>query len=214
MASLEDSRMPDVTDDRIIVPFAQPRTAIAPASEVRSTLLTASIDAVRKRGRYDEYVGHLAPEVKEAVLYGVAGVWLPMEVALAHYHAIDALGFTDGEAIENGYAVGGRLNGTFLGTALKVAAQAGATPWLPLGRAGTVVERVFRGGAGLQILRYGPKEARIDLVGVPVISSAYFRGALRGQIQAGCELFCRRCYTREVEPRSATGSTTIRVSWV
>ena len=206
--------MAAVLQDRILVPFARPRAMIGPATEVKSTLLTASIDAVRKRGRFDEYVSHMAPEHQDQVVLGIAGVWLPMAVAQAHYAAVDALGFTEAEAIENGYSVGGRLNDTFLGAVLKVASQAGATPWLPLGQTGRLFERVFRGGAGLQVEECGPKEARIAIVGVPIVSSPYFRGALRGQIQAGCELFCRRCYAREVGPKAVPGCTMLRVSWV
>jgi hypothetical protein len=205
---------PASSDDRILVPFARPRTAIGLATEVRSTLLTASIEAIRKSGRYDAYLVHLAPGVREQVAFAVAGVWLPMSAARAHYAAIDALGIPDAEAVDNGSSVGSRLNGTFLGTAFKVAGEAGATPWVPLARAGTIVDRVFRGGGGLQVERLGPKEARVDLVGIPLCSSAYFRGALRGQIQAGCELFCRRCYARQIEVHPAVeGAAALRVSW-
>jgi hypothetical protein len=203
-----------VLSDRILVPFQRPRAMIGPATQVRSTLLAASVETVRQRGRFDEYVSLMSTEHRDQVVLGVAGVWLPMAVAVAHYVAIDALGFTDAEAVANGYAAGGRLNDTFLGAALKVASHVGATPWLPLEQTGKLFERVFRGGAGLQVEHCGPKEARIEIVGVPLLESPYFRGALRGQVQAGCELFCQRCYAREVGRRTAPGCTTLRVSWV
>jgi hypothetical protein len=66
----------------------------------------------------------------------------------------------------------------------------------------------------LQVARLGPKDARIDVVALPIMSSPYFRGALRGQIEAGCELFCKRAYVREMEPRSIATAGTLRVSWV
>jgi hypothetical protein len=199
--------------NRVLVPFRIARDAIPVAVAVRSTLLTASIDALKSRGRFDDYCALLPPELRESMLFGVAGVWLPMKVASAHYAAVDALGFTDAETVDNGRSVGGRLNSTLLGVVIKLAGQAGATPWVPLAQTGKLFERVFRGG-GLQVERLGPKEARIEVVGLPLMSSPYFRGALRGQVRAGCELFCKRAYAREVEPRSVLNAGALRVSWV
>jgi hypothetical protein len=201
-------------DDRVLVPFAHARERIGRATQVKSTLLSASLDAIRKRGRFDEYEAQLTPEHREAIVFGVSGVWLPMEIALAHYAAVDSLGFTEAEILENGYSVGTRLNHTFVGTVVKLAGQAGVTPWLPLAQVGKLFERVFRGGAGVQVERLAPKDARIEVVGLPIASSPYFRGALRGQVQVGCELFCRRCYARAVEPRHEADAVTLRVSWV
>lgn len=198
----------------MLVPFAHSRERIGRATQVKSTLLSASLEAVRKRGRFEEYEAKLPPEHREAIVFGVSGVWLPMEIALAHYAAVDALGFSEAEILENGYSVGARLNHTFVGTMVKLAGQAGLTPWLPLAQVGKLFERVFRGGAGVQVERCGPKEARIEIVGLPIASSTYFRGALRGQVQAGCELFCRRCYARIVEPRHQADAVTLRASWV
>lgn len=198
--------------DRIVVPFKTPRAEIARATAVRSTLLTASVDAVKRGGHFEQYQAVLAPEAREAIVFGVAGVWLPMEAALAHYAAIDALHFSEQEIHDNGRSVGTRLNTTFLGVVLKVAGSAGTTPWLPLANCGKVFERAFQGG-GLQVERLGPKEARIEVVALPIMASAYFRGALRGQVEAGCELFCKRAYVRE-EPRPMPGMGAMRVSWV
>jgi len=182
------------------------------ATAVKSTLLTASIEAIKKSGRFEAYAARLGPSLQREMLFGVAGVWLPMEIASAHYAAVDSLGFTIAEIVENGRSVGSRLNSTFLGTVIKLAGQAGTTPWLPLGQTGKLFERVFQGG-GLQVERLGPKEARIELVGLPILSSAYFRGALCGQVQAGCELFCKRAYARDVGGH-LPGAGVIRVSWV
>lgn len=205
--------MPPATS-AILVPFSRARDSLAPATEVRSTLLSASIDAMRRSPHYERYLSLLPAQYREEFQLEIAGVWLPMETALAHYAAVDALGFTEAETLENGYSVGARLNGTFLGPVLKLAAQATATPWLPLTHAGRLFDRVFRGGAGVQIERAGPKEARLEIAALPIAASPYFRGALRGQIQAGCELFCRRCYTREIDTGPKASSTTLRVSWV
>lgn len=200
------------SSDRVVVPFKGPRDAIPTATAVRSTLLTASVESVKKAGRMDQYVSLAPSGVREAIEFGVAGLWLPMEIAVGHYATVNALGFTEHEVVENGRSVGGRLNNTFLGVVIKLAGSAGTTPWLPLAQTGKLFERVFRGG-GLQVERLGPKEARVEIVGLPLMASAYFRAALRGQILAGCELFCKRAYVRDNDRLTAHAGT-FRVSWV
>jgi hypothetical protein len=193
--------MPAEPRGTVLVPFKSSPGEIPPAYEVKSTLLTASVEAVKQRGRFEEYDSRLTPEAREA-----------MEIALTHYASLDALAFTDHEIFDNGRVVGTRINNTFLGIVLKLAGTAGTTPWTPLEQTGKLFERVFRGG-GLQMMRLGPKEARIDVVALPVMTSSYFRAALRGQVVAGCELFCKRAYVRELE-RATNGSGSFRVSWV
>jgi hypothetical protein len=204
--------MPAEPRGTVLVPFKSSPGEIPPAYEVKSTLLTASVEAVKQRGRFEEYDSRLTPEAREAIHLGVAGRWLSMEIALTHYASLDALAFTDHEIFDNGRVVGTRINNTFLGIVLKLAGTAGTTPWTPLEQTGKLFERVFRGG-GLQMMRLGPKEARIDVVALPVMTSSYFRAALRGQVVAGCELFCKRAYVRELE-RATNGSGSFRVSWV
>ena len=77
-----------------MVPFHGPRAVMGMVRQVRSTLLASSLRSIRLRGRFDDYAKVLDPKYKEDVLSSVAGVWLPLEVAAAHYEACDRLGYT------------------------------------------------------------------------------------------------------------------------
>jgi hypothetical protein len=193
------------------VPFSAARQLLGNCADVRSTLVTLSLDAVRTRGRLADYERRLTARYREAIFSSIAGVWLPLDVAQAHYAAVDALGFTSTEAMTIGQAVGDRINGTLLGTMVKLAAGAGVTPWFALGYSGKLYERIFHGGGGVSIVRLGPKEARAEVVGVPLLGVGYFRAAMRGMFKAACELVSRRTYVTELA--SYPTAVSLRVSW-
>jgi hypothetical protein len=56
-----------------------------------------------------------------------------------------------------------------------------------------IYERLFVGG-GVTITKVGPKDARIEIVGLPLARIAYFKHAYRGLIKAGCDLFASRSF--------------------
>jgi hypothetical protein len=73
-------------------------------------------------------------------------------------------------------------------------------------------ERIFKGG-GTRVVKYGPKEARIDIVGLPLAAFPCFRAGFQGMIKSGGELFCTRAYVSEV-PRFCTATTIgYRCAW-
>lgn len=199
-------------DDPLLVGFGRPRDTIPRVTAVRSTLLAASLAPIRALGRFDDYAAAVPAEHQESLVFGVAGLWHPVELALVHYAAVDSLGLSEAQSVANGESAGSRLNATFLGTILRLAGKAGATPWLPLSQTGKLFERVFRGG-GLQVERLGPRLARVEIVGLPLVVSAYFRGATRGQIRAGCTLFCKTYDVQEDGWFEGSGTLRIRVAW-
>jgi hypothetical protein len=63
------------------------------------------------------------------------------------------------------------------------------------------------------VVKLGPKEARVELVGLPLLAIPYFCHGYRGVFAAAVELFCERVYVSDAhagdEPRA-----TFRLSWV
>ena len=97
---------------------------------------------------------------------------------------------------------------------LKGAKGAGATPWTGLGFLDRLWDRVFAGGGGVGLVKLGPKEARAQLIGLPLLAVPYFRHAFRGTMLAGLELFCQRAYVHEHGRDQPESTFTFRVSWV
>ena len=199
--------------DEELLPFPGPVGSLGVATEVRSTLIASSVVSLRKHGLYEAYVERLAPEHRDAVLSSVAGQWLDMHVGRAHYDACERLGLSVLEQVEIGAEVSFKIHETFLGVLVRMAKHAGVTPWTLLPKGNQMYSRLFRGGGGVRVIKRGPKEARADIVGIPLLEIPYFRHAMRGLYQAAVSLFCLQAYVHEM-PREATPvRASLRISW-
>jgi hypothetical protein len=194
-----------------VLAFPGPRDLIRRATAYRSTWVVSSLQTLRERGHFDRYDRALRTH-REEILGTVAGVWLPMAVARAHYEACEAVGLDADEQFEMGLAVGDRAQGSVLATVVKTARGAGVTPWtiLPL------VDRLWRRGANAgagAVFRLGPKEARVEFVGCELFDIPYFRHAFRGVLYGIVARFCTKQYVHDVAPRPP-GEAIFRLQWV
>ncbi len=199
--------------EEILVPLRAADHLLGIATHVRTTLIVSSLQSLRRRERFDDYLALLPAERHAAVQSMIAGQWAPMELALAHYQACQALGLQAAELNLVGREVGDRIQGTFLATVVRMAGSVGATPWTALSQAGRLYERIFRGGGGLGVVRVGPKEARARLVGVPLAGITYFNVAMAGVFEIGSELFCSKAYAREVPGTRTPTRVAIQIAW-
>jgi hypothetical protein len=199
--------------EEILVPLRAADHLLGIATHVRTTLIVSSLQSLRRRERFDDYLALLPAERHAAVQSMIAGQWAPMELALAHYQACQALGLQAAELNLVGREVGDRIQGTFLATVVRMAGSVGATPWTALSQAGRLYERIFRGGGGLGVVKVGPKEARARLVGVPLAGITYFNVAMAGVFEIGAELFCSKAYAREVPGTRTPTRVALQIAW-
>src|SRR5215831_4988494 len=94
-----------------LIPFRE--RPVPPATALRSTILLTSLQTLRTHGYFHRYVT-LLTDHKEEILNCVAGVWVPMPVARAHYAACDALALTAREQYDLGYEVGCQFRDAYL----------------------------------------------------------------------------------------------------
>ncbi len=197
-----------------MLPFPGAPDNLGSATEVRSTLIGSSIRMLRARGHFDRYCSLLPAAHRATILDSVAGQWLPIELGVAHYSACESLGLTVAEPIEMGASVSHLIHGTLLGAAIRLAKDAGVTPWTLLPNGNRLYRRILRGGGGTQVAKVGPKEARVDVVGVPMLAIPYYRNALRGMYHAAVGLFCTQAYVRGSSRTSQdTGAVVLRIAW-
>jgi len=196
------------------VPYPPTLTTAPVATHCRSTLLVTSQTALKRHSRYEAYAGTLASKHAEAIKSSAAGMWLPIEVGLAHYGACEALNLSTEEQLELGGEVVRALQRTFIGSALKAASSgAGIGPLAGLEKFATIYSRSIKGG-GARVVRLGPKDARVDFVGLPLAAVRYFRVAYRGFIQAGCEFFTHRVHVAELGAWLTASTLAYRIAWV
>lgn len=193
-----------------IIPL--PAIEISSVTSVRSTLLSSSLQAVRERSLDETYTRALPKRYHDQVLGTLAPVWLPIDVAMAHYRAMDSLALPEDQVLSIGRSVGDRLHGTFLGTIVRGARHAGITPWTLASKGERVWSRVFEGGA-VGIVKLGPKDGLLSIRGLPLLSFDYFRVGLRGVICAGVEAVAQSCYVREKGYSLSPDGTDFLVSW-
>lgn len=204
--------VPVPPEEEEIVPLRAPRSRVPPVTHIRSTLISASIAALRGRGRYEEYLARLPKAHHETVVHMVAGVWVPIGVAVAHYETVEHLGFTQHDALEIGLEVATVVRASALGGIVRLAKGAGMTPWTGLPHFQRLWDRIVQGGAAA-VYKVGPKEARIEGHGIALAKLAYARAGLRGIIVGSTELFCVKAYVNEI-PRLCTPTTlAYRVAW-
>jgi len=192
------------------LPLAVPEAEITPTHSVRGTLILSSLKTLEERDLFDAYFQHLAPRSHNEIRALIAGAWYPIDLAIDHYRACEALGVTRAEQLALGKGVGQKQDRTLFQSILSLAKQAGATPWLPLSMLGKIQDRVFLGGA-LAVYKLSPKDAEIDLHGFSVLQFKYVQNAYCGMFQNTCESFCRKAYMKVHTFTPA--KTTFSLSW-
>lgn len=180
---------------------------------VRSTLLITSRAALEERGLRAAYLAALPARFHEPLLESVAGVWLPIEVATAHYTACDALGLSSEVRAELGRRVSERVRGTLLGTVVRLAKGAGVSPYTVMPHFQRFWNRAFDGG-GIALYQVGPKEARVEARKVPLYEIPYFRSAVRGLVEDVLAMFCEKVYVTDQPGKRPVGTMAYRIQWV
>ncbi len=172
----------------------------------------SSIRALREEGHYARYVELLPGAQRDAILNCVAPQWMPVELAVVHYDACNRLGLSSSQMLEMGSRVAKHAQGTFVKTIVAFVTSAGATPWTMLAQGRRMWERAWV-GSGLSVVKLGPKEARIEIVGCPCARIAYFRGANRGILQSVVQILSTRAYVNEVPRLSGDTSLAYKLQW-
>ena len=192
----------------VVLPFPE---RVPPVRHVRSTVLLASLQSLRDAGHFDRYVKALSVEHRDFLLGTVAGVWVDVAYAAAHYEACTTLGLSPDRQLAIGRGTFDRTKVTLLGTSVRMAQSAGVTPWTLLPHFHRFWSRGLDGGA-IRVERLGPKDAQLDLKECRLVEIEYFRHGLRGLVTGMIELFCRKAYVREQRGHTST-SLSFRAQW-
>jgi hypothetical protein len=197
----------------VVLALPGPPETLGVATHIRTTLLVSSLQSLRKRGSFDDYMRLLPQEHHMTITSMIAGQWLPIEIGLAHYQACQGLGISKPEAVAIGREVGDKIHGTFLATMVRMAGTAGGTPWIAMSFVGRLYGRLFQGGGGVTVVKVGPKDARVTFVGYPVARIPYYRQAMSGVFEAGMDLFCAKAYVNDVASECTDTTAVLDLAW-
>lgn len=184
-------------------------------THIRGTVLASSLAMLKERGHFARYTELLPPAQHDVVLFALASSWVPIDAAVAHYRACDALGLGGEEMDAIGEELSNRYAGSIFGTLLRTSRQAGLEgPWIGLRAQGRIWDRVFVGGA-VRSYRTGLKDAYLEQRGLPLAQVPYFRQAYVCWFRAMASLVVRKLHLRIVPPREPHPLTlAIAGSWV
>jgi hypothetical protein len=193
----------------VIVPLP---ARFEPVRHIRSTLLMSSYASIRDAGYDDAYRAALPTQHHAAIFEALAGTWIPIEIAVAHYDACGALGLSHDAQLALGRVAGEKIHGTILGTAVRMAREAGVTPWTLIPHVQRFWTRAFDGGA-LLVEKRGPKEAHFEVHKAAHAECFYWRAAFCGLAVGIIELFCRKAYMQETTRKRPPGFASFRLQW-
>jgi hypothetical protein len=167
-------------------------------------------------GHYERYLALLPEENRDTAKFALAASWVPAEQAMMHCETVDALQLDDKEVQQMGQVLGGYILDSLFASVLRAARSAGADAgaWICLKHADRVWNRVYQGG-GVSVIQAGPKDAVIEVHGLPFAASPAFRvmhcAFLRGIVM----LVARTCVAKVTRAREARdGTLAVALSWV
>lgn len=177
------------------------------AAAFRSTWIVSSLEALRASEHWEDYLASLR-EHRDEVLAAIAGAWLPMDVAGAHYRACEALGLSSAQVAA--MVSRGDIRKAWYAPYIDLAKRAGS-PWEIL----LLLDRMWRrsvDGGAVSIVRLGDAQARIDFRGCELFDIAYFREGVRTVLTA---LLAHACELPEVRilPQAESGEGCFVAQW-
>ncbi|HEY2517254.1 MAG TPA: hypothetical protein VGI39_40555 [Polyangiaceae bacterium] len=198
----------------LFVPFPDSMRTAPETTAVRSTTIIVSRQGIEDRGHFGEYKKHLPADSEAELEAAVAGIWLPIQLAIDHYVACDRLQLGVLAERELGGLAVRKLGDTVMGTITKGFGSAGIVSlWDVLRRYSLFFSANFRGG-GSRVWKVGPKDAILEICGFPLARVPYLRHAYGGLLSEGARFLVTTSHVAEV-PRLCTPTTLgFRVSWV
>ena len=196
----------------MFLPFATSREDAPAVTRVKGTWLVSSIRTLRAQGHFAKYEVNLEASAKERVLQLTPQEWLPAAYLDAHYMACETLELPGSEAYALGFNTLKHSHQSVLAMTARLAQAGGVTPWSVFSQFHKMWGRSFVGG-DIEILKIGPKEARVEVLGLGCGRFRYCRNGIRGVLAGMAELFCGKAYVNEVAWRSTDTSLVLRIAW-
>ncbi|WP_157069556.1 hypothetical protein [Sandaracinus amylolyticus] len=203
-----------MSTEEAIVPLLASRDAIPLATHVRGALVAPSLQLVRSFHLEPEYFASLPIELHDALRALTASSWLAMDVATAHYAAIDTLGLAPTAIVEMGRQSATRVHGSYVRTIIdQLRTTGGADPVSLLSRLPSILDRIVLGGTAA-VFRVGERDVRVELLGMPVLRYDYLRHGWAGAFQASLELVTRKVHVAEITALRTATSVAYQIVWI
>jgi hypothetical protein len=198
------------TDREIVAPHTEPTQ---PVSEVKNVLLQASLQQLHVTGLHQRYLAHVDPGVPEQISTILAMSWAPVELAVAHYRACDALTLGNDVLGDLGARVGERMQETLLVSSAKKVPTGVSDVWASFGALHRMWPRHYRGGS-VQVAKLSEYEMELELREFVLTTFRYFRQAQLAAIAKAFEAIgAHEPVVKVVQYSGARDELTLRITW-
>jgi hypothetical protein len=199
--------------ERWVVRLPPDASSAPPVTHLRGSLVVSGRGHLRATGAFGAYEANLSSDARAELEGVIAASWLPIRLAHAHFEALDRVGLDESTIVQNTNATATKLHGVFLTTAVKALGGAGATPEFVLAMADKLWVRLFQGGA-VGVQKAGPKDARVVILGDPLVRYRYHRVGFRVHIAMALRHFTHQSYVREESSDLDRATISFLLQWV
>lgn len=201
-------------DPRLVVDYV---SAQGPhVTDIRGVLLQARMGLLKSAGHFEQYMEYLPVRYQDAVLNALASSWVPVEVGIAHFEALERMGLSDAQLAHIAEPHGASLFHSLFTTMVRgVARQAGAEGvWAAVKQADRIWSRMYLGGS-CRVTQVGPKDAIIENIGLPYAQLRNYRVTYCSFLRGMFGVVTKTCVIKiVVEPGPRSDRLAVLVSWV
>jgi hypothetical protein len=181
----------------------------------RGSLLASSLQSLKEASLFDAYCARLPAARRDELLYALVSSWLPVELAHIHNAACDGLKLSDRELYKHGEMICNQLSGTLYAAIFRASRRIGVIdPWQLLLPSDRLFQRLYIGGSW-SVLKLGPKDVVLEVRGLPMLTSRFYRACHHAYLKALAALTGKGVHMNPVRPRDPhPHSAATALSWV
>lgn len=199
-------------EPQVVVDYQSPHGP--QVTDIRGIVIQGRLKQLRANGHFEDYLARLAGAHRDEVLHALAASWVPIEVSLAHFDALDAMPLSDAQITRMAEPMGAGIFENLFASMVRVARSSGAEAgiWLGLKQADRVFSRMYNGGS-VKVTQVGPKDAVIELDGLSFASSRCFRLSHCAFLRGIFSFSTKACVCKPM-PQPKSDRLSVTLSWV
>ena len=164
----------------VVIPHDPTR---GPLKAVRRMLVHSSVAELQQSGLYDRYCALVTSDTLHRINELIGPGWMPIELVVAHYTALDGLQLSEADIYAAGQRAGAKMGDALLVAGAQVSApSAERSVWSLIGAFSRMGRRIYEGGSS-QYVKLAENKLLIEHRGNPLFALGYYRIAHGGFMQ-------------------------------
>jgi hypothetical protein len=201
-------------EPQVVVDYLSPHGP--QVTDIRGMLIQSRLKLLKDAGYFEDYLARLHQSYQDSILNALASSWVPVETGIAHFNALDEMQLSDAQISHMAEPLGAGLFESLFATLVRAARNSGAEigVWFGLKQSDRVFGRMYQGG-GCKVSQIGPKDAIVEINGLPYANSRCFRVAHCGFLRGVFSVTTKACVCKVIpQAESRPDRLVVSLSWV